>query len=419
MRGDYVATFAVEILTMVAGLLLFHLVATRAGAGSFAYYQVARGLISTLQPVAMIGLVVGLQRYLPRAGPSAGALSRKAFLVQLAVVAVVGAVGYAAAGHLGRLLGIPGGDRPVQVVFAALGGICLLAISIAALRGTGQVTPANATTLVGLGIVPVVAFVLVERVDLFLALQGVVMATLAVWGLRLAARPSETGEVQASPPTLTTVVGYGFRRLPGDIALPALYAFPTFFVAGAVPGGPEAGYIGFTTSAITLVCSVFGTLTPVLLPRLSRHLSGPTVTPGLWARLRAMPLVAVVLAAAATAFLALLAPVIVRGYLGAEFGDAVPVLRLGLLSAIALAAFYAARPALDALQDRPVTVKLLVLSLVVEVLVTYAAARVLEPMSAGVLGLGVAATMLGGLSYVALLRASVRSGVTAGVARAG
>jgi O-antigen/teichoic acid export membrane protein len=132
-----------------------------------------------------------------------------------------------------------------------------------------------------------------------------------------------------------------------------------------------------------------------------------------------MPLVAVVLAAAATAFLALLAPVIVRGYLGEEFGDAVPVLRLGLLSAIGLAAFYAARPVLDALQDRPVTVKLLVLSLVVEVLVTYAAARVLEPMSAGVLGLGVAATMLGGLSYVALLRASGRSGVTAGVARAG
>jgi O-antigen/teichoic acid export membrane protein len=406
---DYAATYVVEVLTLLSGLALFHLVATRAGPDGFTYYQVARGVISTLQPVVMIGLVIALQRYLPRVGAGASRLGRQAFMVQVGLVTGVGVVGWAAAPLIGEMLAIPGGAGPVRTIFVALAGICLLALAVAALWGTGLVAAANLSTLVGLGVVPIVAFLLMGRVDLFLAVQGAVLVALAVAVMVLVIRsPRRDGAapMDLHGPRLSTVLKYGLARVPGDVALPALYAFPVFFVARASAGGPETGYLGFATSTVALVCSVFATLTPVLLPRLSERLAGSTMSAATWRSLRALPVAAVALAGVAVVVLFLLAPVIVRGYLGPEFAGAIPVLRAGLLPAMALAAFYAARPVLDALQDRPLTVKFLVGALAVEVSTTYLGASFFSPTDAAILGFGVAALMLGGLSQVAVLRAT-------------
>ncbi len=104
--------------------------------------------------------------------------------------------------------------------------------------------------------------------------------------------------------------------------------------------------------------------------------------------------------------MSLWAPELIQGYLGDGFSDAVPIVRLGLLASVPLAAFYAARPALDAIQSSPVTVKLMIGSLVLEVVVTILAGRMLAPVYAAVLGLDVAMAFLGILSYVALLAAT-------------
>jgi O-antigen/teichoic acid export membrane protein len=100
-----------------------------------------------------------------------------------------------------------------------------------------------------------------------------------------------------------------------------------------------------------------------------------------------------------------LASLLVRGFLGADFAGAEPVLRLGLLAAVPLAVFYAVRPTLDALQEHPVTTWLLLGSLVVEISLTYALGLVLSPALAAVLAFGLAAAVLGSASYLALTRA--------------
>jgi hypothetical protein len=81
------------------------------------------------------------------------------------------------------------------------------------------------------------------------------------------------------------------------------------------------------------------------------------------------------------------------------------VLRTALPASIPLAAFYAARPTLDALQDTPVISRLLLACLAVEIVVTYGTGEFLSPANASILGLTAAATLLGGLAYAALLRA--------------
>ncbi|GIE97308.1 oligosaccharide flippase family protein [Paractinoplanes rishiriensis] len=438
VRRDYLLTTVVHWLTLASGLLLFHLVARRASVAGFAYYQVARGVVSTLHPIALIGLVPALHRYLPRAGDRTRALAGQAFLVQVVVMDVVGLLGLVLSDDVGRLLGI-GGVPAVRAVVLLAAGMCLITVAAAALRGSGQARLSNLLWLVGVGVVPLVAFAVTTRIDVFLAIQGAAMAAVAVLGIALVRRHPT---LRPDPPTLRTLLVYGLRRAPGEIALPAMFAFPTFYVAGALPGGPEAGYIGFATSAVTLICSVFGMLTPVLLPRLSAHFQAapPSAAPAdppptapadppptaagpppagpppagpppgahksdLSRGLRLLPLAAGALACVAVVLLLWSAPALVHNFLGDEFTDAIAVLRAAIPAAIPFAAFYAARPALDAVQDRPVIARLQLVCLGVQLIVTYAAGAVLPAAPAAILGMTVAAAALGAFAYTALLRA--------------
>ena len=411
VRRDYVATAVSFWLTLASGLVLFHLVARRAGVAGFTYYQVARGVVATVQPLALVGLVPALHRYLPRAGRRMRVLARQAFVLEVVALNVLGLAALVVADDVGRLFGI-GGAAQVRAVVLLTAGNCLCTVAVAALRGCGEVRLSILASLVGFGVLPVVAFAVTTRIDLFLALQGAALAAVACWGIAEAG-PRGAERMPAGPrpaPPLRTLLRYGIRRTPGDIALPGLFAFPTFFVAGASRSAAEAGYVGFTTSAITLICSIFGMLTPVLLPRLSGHAhdsaeAGRGFGADLAHGLRVLPFAAAGVAAVASAVLLVSATPVVRWFLGADFAGADEVIRFGVPIAIPLAVFYAARPTIDALREAPVTAALLAGSLAIEVVVTYGAALVLPAWPAALTGFGVAAVLLGACSYVALLRA--------------
>jgi O-antigen/teichoic acid export membrane protein len=434
VRQDYLASVAVQWSSLALQLVLFHLVAERGSVNGFAFYQIARGAVSTVQPLAMAGLGTGLQRYLPRCGARAPTLARRAFGVQVAIMVVVAIAGYSLAGPLSELLGLDG-KRAVGAITIMLAGNCLCTTSVAALRGTGQVAFANLTSLAGLAVVPVVAFFLASGIESFLVLQGAGMLGAAGCAVAATEAPPETKptgwagadteapavfssaatEAAADPrpggtdsgdeASLRKLVRYGLGRTPGDLALPALFAFPTFAVANALPGAGDAGYVGFMTSAVTLVCSIFAMLSPVLLPRLSASFHNPGGGASMHRGLLVLPLAAAGTAALIGTVVALLAPVLVRWFLGAEFAGAEPVLRLGLLASVPVAMFYAIRPTLDALQDMPMTTWLLVASLAVEVPLTYVLRLVVQPPFAAVLAFVLGAVTLGVAGYLVLVRA--------------
>ena len=410
VRRDYVTTAAAHWLTLASGLLLFHLVARRAGVAGFAYYQVARGVVSTVQPLALIGLVSALHRYLPRAGRRIRVLARQAFILEVVLLNVVGLAAVALADDVGRLFGI-GGAPEVQAAVVLTAGVCLCTVSMAALRGCGQVGLSVVASLLGFGVLPLVAFAITTRIPAFLTLQGIAMAVLACWGIAEAGpRRAERRATPRPAPPLRTLLSYGIRRTPGDVALPGLFAFPTFFVAGASHSAAEAGYIGFATSAITLICAIFGMLNPVLLPRLSGHAAdteaaGRTFGAELAHGLKVLPFAAAGVAALASAVLVVAATPVVHWFLGAEFSGADTVIRFAAPVSIPLAVFYAARPTIDALREAPVTAVLLVGSLAVEVVATYGAALAMPAWQAALAGFGAAAVVLAVSCYIAMLRA--------------
>ncbi|HEX5204944.1 MAG TPA: hypothetical protein VFW27_33920 [Actinoplanes sp.] len=418
VRRDYVATAASSWLTLASGLLLFHLVAQRSGVAGFAYYQVARGAVATVQPLALAGMVPALHRYLPRAGHRVRVLARQAFLFEVVVLNVLGLITLLYAEDAGRLFGI-GGAAQVRAVMLLTAGGGLCALAVAALRGCGDVRASILASLTGSALAPLAAFALTSKIDVFLALQGAAMAAVAGWAITRAG-PRGAGKSPAGPrpaPRLRTLLRYGIGRAPGDVALPGLFAFPTFFVAGAASDPAGAGYVGFTTSAITLVCSIFGMLTPVLLPRISGHAheaaaAGRGFDPDLAHGLRILPFAAAGVAALASAVVVVTAGPVVHWFLGADFHEAVAVLRFGVLVSVPLAVFYAVRPTIDALHEAPVATVLLVGALVAEVMATYLAALVVPAWPAALLGFAAAAMLLAVVSYLAMLRAIPRAAGT-------
>jgi O-antigen/teichoic acid export membrane protein len=393
VRRDYAATLAVQFLVLGVGLLLFHLVARRGGVDGFAFYQIARGLVTTLQPALLLGLGIALYRYLPHAGRRARRLTRQAWHLEAALVAVVTLAGIAAGEQVAALLGMPGGRSAVTAALIMLGGNCLCTISLAALRGNGQAAASNLTLGIGFGVTPPAAFAAADRIEDFLIIQGLATAIVGA-GAMLAVR-SGPGPAATPEPDIKTLISYGVHRMPGELALPGFYTLPTLAVAVTMPGSPQAGYVGFTTSAVTLICSVFAMLTPVLMPRISRLARQPAEHRGVRRLLTVLPLLAAAAAAVPTAVVAGFAPLMVRKFLGGEFGDAIPVLRLGVLAAVPLAMFYAARPALDTLVDATVVSRLLVSSLLLQCVTTALGTAVLPPPHAAMLGLITGAIALG------------------------
>jgi O-antigen/teichoic acid export membrane protein len=394
VRRDFASTLVVQWFVLGTGLYLFHLVARRGSVGGFAYYQIARGTVSTFQPALMLGLGLGLQRYLPRTEHTTRRLARHALYVEAVVVTVVGLAGAGGGTWIAGQLGLPGGRDAVAAILIMLGGNCLCAAGLAALRGNHQIVDSNLISGLGLGLIPLVAFLTADRIEEFLIIQGAGAAAVGVWGT-LVVRRRPASLVQDQEPTLKTLIRYGVRRMPGEVALPTLYTFPTFAVAVTVPGGPEPGYVGFVTSAVTLICSVFAMLTPVLLPRLSRLFHRPREDAGVRQLLTVLPVVAGVLATVPTLVIFAFAPVLVRGFLGDEFSGAVPMLRLGVFAAIPLAMFYAARPTMETLLDPKFISRLLLTGLALEIVVTAIGSVFLAPTHAAVLGLAAAATALG------------------------
>ncbi|MEU4161955.1 oligosaccharide flippase family protein [Actinoplanes sp. NPDC026670] len=394
VRRDYVTTLIVQWFVLGVGLLLFHLVAQRGSVSGFAYYQIARGAVSTLQPVLLLGLGVGLHRYLPRTEHTTRRLARQALAVEAVLVTVVGLAGVAAGDGIARLLGLPGGRPAVVAALIMLAGNCLCTVSLAGLRGNQQVIDSNLVMGLGFGLIPLFAFFSADRIEDFLIIQGAGTAMVGVWATWVIRRQPATTE-KTTEPNVKTLISYGVRRMPGEFALPALYTFPTFAVAVLMPGSAEAGYVGFTTSAVTLICSVFAMLTPVLMPRLSRMFHRAGEDGGVRQLLTVLPLLAALLAALPTGVIWLFAPALVHDFLGPEFGAAVPVLRLGVLAAIPLAMFYAARPTMDTLLDPKFMSRLLLACLVLEILVTAIGVRFLSADHAAMLALAAAGTALG------------------------
>lgn len=347
---DFMMTYLSEALMLVAGLVTFHLVARRFGTQGFSDYQVARGIIALVAPVAGLGLATSFLKHLPTVSDAPRVLTRMVVLHTTALGVVCGVMSMSAA-----VLGTGFGLFSLQLAIATAvvgAAITMFTLVLSGLRGVAMPVTSSVMGSVGLGLGPLVAIaVSASLVAMFWVQAGVLvlLATLAL--LRWQRQPTSASSVStASRPGLRAaqriVVRYGLSRVLGDIALPLVFVLPTLYVAYADEGS-AAGYIGFATSVVMLGCSALATLTPILLPRFSRVLSTGGAISRQWTTIG--PFGVALAALVCTAVGELSSGWVVGWYLGDAFAPAATVTRVCLLAAVPLALFYYSRVVLDAM----------------------------------------------------------------------
>jgi len=353
---EYAGTFAAEFAVLACQIIVYKLAARFLGTLGFSEYAVARRAISLLQPVMMLGIAVGLPRYIamaegngndPRARRFFGAAAQ---CVGLAVAVAIISLSiwpqwfaYLFFGHreYGFLV------RPLALILA---GLSAHALVYSYLRGRMAISKANVLNLVNLGFVPVVVFIFFHQSaaevlwTLGAGWTGVALAALCFTPILNVAR-----DVRVEAKEL---LAYGLQRVPGDFALMGLLAFPALLAAHS-RGIEPAGYVAFGISITNMIAAMFAPVGIILLPKMSRNLGI-----GNFGEIRKeVKLIGWSTAGVSLALVAIgeaCAEPAIRIYLGANFLSAIAPVRIVLLAAVPLALYYALRSAIDAFHRKAI-----------------------------------------------------------------
>ena len=276
MRRDLLITFANNALSFICRVSVYRLAARWFGPVGFGEYALARRGASFLQPVLLMGLGVGLTRYIAISPAKADNGTKQAsyivagygsvLLFSLLVIACAGLM----PGVLGKaVFGKPGYEGYVLAI-AFLGESYLVcSLVFAYFRGNGRFVEANIFSTLSDGIVPIAALLCISSVKT--ALEG----TAA--GAFLVALVFSLPVVRAVVPCLKNIewtsslkelLRYGLARVPGDISMAGFRALPVFLVSNLF-GVTEAGYVAVGISMVDMVGEVFAPIGLITLPKMS------------------------------------------------------------------------------------------------------------------------------------------------------
>jgi O-antigen/teichoic acid export membrane protein len=358
---EYGGTFATEFTVLACQLLTYKLAAHFLGTTGFAEYAVARRTISILYPIVLLGLGVGLPRYVAMAAGRGDEESKARYLG-----ATLWCVGIAAVVCVVILNALPGGLAylffgsreyesllwPMSLVVA---GTALHAIAYSYFRGVLHMRVANLLQLVNFGLMPMAVFLLLNKsVQSVLTALGVL--SIAVAGTALLFTPwkaaAKDNRLQAKE-----LLRFGIQRVPGDFILMALFALPATFVAHK-SGIRAAGFVAFGVSMLNVIGSFFSPFGLILLPK-----AGTLLAAGRIAELRRqvwlLTRITLVVSAVLAIGIAVGAETLIRLYLGADFTEGTGILRLVLLAAVPYSLYTVVRNVIDAFHELGVTTLIL------------------------------------------------------------
>jgi O-antigen/teichoic acid export membrane protein len=374
--GDYAVTFATEGLTLVLGLAVFKLAAVYWGPSGFGEYVLARRGVGLIYLPVSCGMGLAVTRFV--AAMSTGGSSPWAVLRAGSAIVAIATAGALALLNLapelsGRLLfGEDGHAGLIRAVSLASTGMVMHGLAYAFFRGRSRLMSANALQLVNLGIVPVLVFarpgVAVELVVAALGVVWILTALTALTVSRLRDQPA-AGPV-ADPNLMRDMAKYGLPRVPGELALSALFALPAVMVAHAA-GVVPAGHLSFSISILTMIGSVFAPIGVIVLPSLSAAIAGGK-SAALWTDAKRMVLACVAGAMAMILVIEWLAPTLVTVGLGPEFAGAVSVVRVVAPAGIPFVVYVVLRNMLDAAAVQPHNARNLVLAVVTLLVIGFA-----------------------------------------------
>jgi O-antigen/teichoic acid export membrane protein len=372
VKRQLIWTFLTEISVLAAGILVFRFAAQLLGPEGFGQYTVSRRVVGLIQLPSMLGFGIAIPRYLAIATSQGERPDQTRYYVAVGVgcplllALAIGLLGATAPRTVARLaFGTSQLEGLVLPVMLALLGSMAHNLAYAVLRGELRMKEANALQFVNLALWPLLAFALAPR-----SAAGVILVLAAAWilmgGLALTwvLRPFVQGMDLRRTPLVAAwreLLDYGLPRVPGELALVALFAMPPLVLAHSA-GIVQAGHLSFALSALSMIGSLFAPIGLILLPRASAQgARGQFV--GLRRDIGRLLGLALPVTALGVALGEIAAPWAVRWYLGVQYDGVTPLLRWLLVGALPYVTYLLLRNLLDALSPQALNSRNLAMAL--------------------------------------------------------
>jgi O-antigen/teichoic acid export membrane protein len=354
MKKDLIITCISYAFSFLCGIIVYRLAAKGFGPMGFGEYALARRAVSFMQPVLLMGLGVGLPRYIAIStvkrdeGRSQASYIVAGYGSVLLFSLLILAVANLVPGLLGRaVFGKPGYEDHVRIIALLSESYIVGSLVFAYYRGNGKFLAANVITALTQGVVPLTAFLFFSTVRATLVVTALgIFAVALVFSLPVIREVlTNLKEIEWVNP-LKDLLRYGLARVPGDISMAGFLALPAFLTSNLF-GVKEAGYVAFGLSMVSVIGSVFQPIGLITLPKMSSILSEGRHDE---ARVIMQKIIAytALISIGITIALYLSAGYIVHYWLGPQFDEATGIARVAMLAAVPNALFIALRSSIDA-----------------------------------------------------------------------
>jgi O-antigen/teichoic acid export membrane protein len=364
---DILLTFFTQAIILIALIFVYRLIAQNFGPEGLGEYSLIKRAISFLQPILLLGLGVSIPRYIAisenkeeRSGyMKSGGLALGVFTVFFLILINLFKEFFAKI-FFGTIDYI---NFVLPLSFFLVGSI-LTAFMYSYFRGRLFVKTFNFLHIINLALVPFIIIIFFEEIAIekLITLIGLITFLIAfiffIFSVKEFFIFLPKWQIKKAWDEL---LKYGAPRLPGDFALAGLLSLGPIFAAHFV-SIQEVGYLSVSQSLLYTVGAVMAPLGLVLLPKVSNLIANgkqEMMKDNLNFLIAAIIQCSVFLCVQSIIF----ADIIIKYWLGAEFLNAVPVMRIIFLSIFFYIFYVAIRSVLDAVKVKPLNTINLFMSL--------------------------------------------------------
>jgi O-antigen/teichoic acid export membrane protein len=352
-----VVTLGGQVLVALGAVLLYRLIAQRNGTEGFASYSLAKQFVNLLFPVVTVGLVGGLPRSIALARSKPDAPGPEAFLAAATAICglAAGVAALIAVAFPGVAADVFFGGKATRSLVAAASALLLATtafyVAYGYFRGQLRLGVANGLQVVGVGLIPpaillaghgldIPELVVLMAVGLGVASLGLIAAPL-LRGIR-----GGWGQVKAASRSL---LDYGGRRVPGEIAQVGLFALVPV-LASHVTSLTNVAYLAAALQVVGILAVALNPIGIVLLPSIAERWEADAQSTS--EHVGVLAGFAAHAAIFATSQLLPLAGVALVAWLGSNFDGAESLVRVTLLSVGPFVFYLTMRSSLDAVAVR-------------------------------------------------------------------
>jgi O-antigen/teichoic acid export membrane protein len=397
-KRNYIWIGLTQVVIAASALLTYRFARRWFGQDGFSEYAFARRILTSLVPIIGMGLGLAVSRQVALTHDKRERHLLGAMVVTIIVSSLFLGLGFLIPDTLGLIFfGVSSHGHLIPPVILMTVGSAMHLITYGYFRGTMQFHYANRVEIINVAVFPIAGFVLGSK-DAASALWWT-GSLLCVFCLLIQAFILRGAILQIINGgwwlECKSLVNYGARRIPGELAWASIFSLPSTF-AGHWVGLREAGLMAFGNTLLTLASTAVAPVNVVLLPQAVKMLQEgnqrelKSIVNQLLIRCVGLSLIGLLLGQLFLDWGMVI-------YFGTRDENAIHIARLIMLGAPACVVYVCLRSLIDAAHHRAVNSANLIIALAVIVVLTVAL-HVLMPGMTSII-----CAFLAGLHVLALL----------------